>query len=90
MSPLWGQDIPPLSISLLERVYLTTTKSFGYCYGVEWLQHELRGSVSHAVRLIPLNNEVVYQFRLLIFECLILTLKRQSQTSKCGINVFII
>ncbi|MBD6620008.1 DUF1392 domain-containing protein, partial [Komarekiella sp. 'clone 1'] len=41
ISPLWGQDIPPLSISLLERVYLTTTKSFGYCYGVEWLQHEL-------------------------------------------------
>jgi Protein of unknown function (DUF1392) len=53
ISPPWGQDIPPLSISLLERVYLTTTKSFGYCCGVEWLQDDW----SYA---IALNDEMVY------------------------------
>jgi Protein of unknown function (DUF1392) len=53
ISPPWGQHFPPLSISLLERVYLTTTKSFGYCWGVEWLQDEW----SYAVAL---NDEVVY------------------------------
>lgn len=53
ISPPWGQDIPPLSISLLERVYLTTTKSFGYCCGVEWFQDDW----SYAVAL---NNEVIY------------------------------
>ncbi|MBG1262390.1 DUF1392 domain-containing protein [Nostoc sp. BAE] len=29
-------EIPPLEVSLLEKVYVTTTKSFGYCCGVEW------------------------------------------------------
>jgi hypothetical protein len=36
ISPPWGQDIPPMDISLLERVYLPKLKSFGYCCGVEW------------------------------------------------------
>jgi hypothetical protein len=53
LSPPWGQKFPPLAISLLERVYLTTTKSFGYICGVEWLQ----GDWNYAVAL---DNEVVY------------------------------
>lgn len=36
ISPPWGKEIPPLVISLLERVYLPKTKIFGYCCGVEW------------------------------------------------------
>lgn len=36
VSPPWGKKIPPLEVSLLEKVYVTTTKSFGYCCGVEW------------------------------------------------------
>ncbi|MBC1279745.1 DUF1392 family protein [Nostoc sp. UCD121] len=36
LSPPWGKEIPPLEVSLLEEVYVTTTKSFGYCCGVEW------------------------------------------------------
>ncbi|MCC5633874.1 DUF1392 domain-containing protein [Nostoc sphaeroides CHAB 2801] len=36
LSPPWGKKIPPLEVSLLEKVYVTTTKSFGYCCGVEW------------------------------------------------------
>jgi len=36
VSPPWGAEIPPLCISLLERVYVTTVKLFGYCCGVEW------------------------------------------------------
>jgi hypothetical protein len=36
LSPPWGKEIPPLEVSLLEKVYVTTTKSFGYCCGVEW------------------------------------------------------
>ncbi|MCL6753142.1 DUF1392 domain-containing protein [Nostoc sp. CCCryo 231-06] len=29
ISPLWGKEIPPLEVFLLEKVYVTTTKSFG-------------------------------------------------------------
>jgi hypothetical protein len=36
ISPPWGQQVPPLVISLLESAYVTTNKSFGYCCGVEW------------------------------------------------------
>ncbi|QLE59617.1 DUF1392 family protein [Nostoc sp. TCL26-01] len=36
ISPPWGQQIPPMVISLLERVYLPGRKVFGYCCGVEW------------------------------------------------------
>ena len=39
ISPPWGQRIPPLLVSLLERVYVKSAKAFGYCTGVEWLQH---------------------------------------------------
>lgn len=53
ISSPWGAEIPPLVIRLLERVYLTTVKSSGYCCGVEWLQ----GEWSYAVAV---NDEVVY------------------------------
>ncbi|MBG1259269.1 DUF1392 family protein [Nostoc commune] len=36
LSPPWGKDIPSLQVSLLERVYVIPTKTFGYCCGVEW------------------------------------------------------
>lgn len=36
ISPPWGQTIPNLEANLLERVYLKTTRTFGYCCGVEW------------------------------------------------------
>ncbi len=29
LSPPWGKEIPHLEVSLLEEVYVTTTKSFG-------------------------------------------------------------
>ncbi|MCC5666882.1 DUF1392 domain-containing protein [Nostoc sp. CHAB 5784] len=39
LSPPWGQTIPPVAINLLERVYLRTTRTFGYCCGIQW-KHE--------------------------------------------------
>jgi len=36
ISPPWGQSTPNLEANLLERVYLKTTRNFGYCCGVEW------------------------------------------------------
>ncbi len=39
LSPPWGQTIPPVAVNLLERVYLRTTRTFGYCSGVQW-KHE--------------------------------------------------
>jgi hypothetical protein len=39
ISPPWGQTIPPVAVNLLERVYLRTTRTFGYCCGVQW-KHE--------------------------------------------------
>ncbi len=53
ISPPWGQQIPPLDIILLERVYLTTANSFGYCCGVEWLQDDWNYAVA-------IENEVIY------------------------------
>ncbi|MBC6433351.1 DUF1392 domain-containing protein [Nostoc sp. HG1] len=53
ISPPWGAEIPPMVVSLLERVYLTSANSFGYCCGVEWLQ----GNWSYAVAV---NDEVLY------------------------------
>jgi hypothetical protein len=34
--PTVGSTARPLVISLLESLYVTTNKSFGYCCGVEW------------------------------------------------------
>jgi hypothetical protein len=53
ISPPWGQKNPPLAVNLLERVYLTTANSFGYCCGVEWLQDDWNYAIA-------LNDEVVY------------------------------
>jgi hypothetical protein len=39
LSPPWGQTIPPVAVNLLERVYLRTTRTFGYCCGMQW-KHE--------------------------------------------------
>ncbi|MHC5671211.1 DUF1392 domain-containing protein [Nostoc sp.] len=39
LSPPWGQTMPPVEVNLLERVYLRTTRTFGYCCGVQW-KHE--------------------------------------------------
>jgi hypothetical protein len=39
LSPPWGQTIPPVAVNLLERVYLRTTRTFGYCCGIQW-KHE--------------------------------------------------
>jgi hypothetical protein len=39
ISPPWGRTIPPVAVNLLERVFLRTTRTFGYCSGVQW-KHE--------------------------------------------------
>jgi Protein of unknown function (DUF1392) len=39
LSPPWGQTIPPVAVNLLERVFLRTTRTFGYCCGMQW-KHE--------------------------------------------------
>ncbi|MEH1962120.1 MAG: DUF1392 family protein [Nostoc sp.] len=38
-SPPWGQTISPVAVNLLERVFLRTTRTFGYCCGMQW-KHE--------------------------------------------------
>ncbi len=39
LSPPWGKTIPPVEVNLLERVFLRTTRTFGYCCGIQW-KHE--------------------------------------------------
>jgi hypothetical protein len=39
ISPPWGQTIPLVAVNLLERVFLRTTRTFGYCCGMQW-KHE--------------------------------------------------
>ncbi|QLE59683.1 DUF1392 domain-containing protein [Nostoc sp. TCL26-01] len=36
LSPPWGQNIPPVEVNVLEKVYLKTNRTFGYCLGVQW------------------------------------------------------
>ncbi|MBD2457710.1 DUF1392 family protein [Nostoc sp. FACHB-87] len=36
LSPPWGQQMPSLAVNLSEKVYLTDSKTFGYCCGVLW------------------------------------------------------
>ena len=35
-SPPWGHQLSPLTISILEKVYLPSHQVAGYCCGVEW------------------------------------------------------
>ncbi|RCJ24402.1 hypothetical protein A6770_28305 [Nostoc minutum NIES-26] len=35
-SPPWGQQMLSLEVNLSEKVYLTDSKTFGYCCGVLW------------------------------------------------------
>jgi hypothetical protein len=39
LSPPWRGTIPPVAVNLLERVFLRTTRTFGYCCGIQW-KHE--------------------------------------------------
>jgi hypothetical protein len=36
ISPPWGNRIPTVTISLFEKVYLKSNRTFGYCCGVQW------------------------------------------------------
>ncbi|MBW4617447.1 MAG: DUF1392 domain-containing protein [Desmonostoc vinosum HA7617-LM4] len=36
ISPPWDREIPKVSISLFEKVYLKNSRTFGYCCGVQW------------------------------------------------------
>jgi hypothetical protein len=38
LSPPWGDQIPPVEINLLERVYFKANRRFGYCCGLQWYQ----------------------------------------------------
>jgi len=40
LSPPWGQQMPSLEVNLSEKVYLTDSKTFGYCCGVLWQEDE--------------------------------------------------
>ncbi|MCG6137673.1 MAG: DUF1392 domain-containing protein [Nostoc sp. LLA-1] len=55
ISPPWGKEIPPLTICLLERVYLPKLNAYGYCCGVDWLQ----GEWSYAIA-VDTYEEVIY------------------------------
>ncbi len=45
LSPPWGRTIPPVEVNLLERVYLRTTRTFGYCCGMQWKHETLLYSI---------------------------------------------
>ncbi|MBD2452329.1 DUF1392 domain-containing protein [Nostoc sp. FACHB-152] len=36
LSPPWGNQIPRLEVSLLEKVYFKDNRTSGYCCGVQW------------------------------------------------------
>ncbi|RCJ24026.1 hypothetical protein A6770_28685 [Nostoc minutum NIES-26] len=36
LSPPWGNQMPPVQVNLLEKVYLKNNRTFGYCCGVQW------------------------------------------------------
>ncbi|MHC5937897.1 DUF1392 domain-containing protein [Nostoc sp.] len=53
LSPPWGKTIPPVEVNLLERVFLRTTRTFGYCCGIQW-KHECW------IYSIDCRNEIVH------------------------------
>ncbi|MBW4565001.1 MAG: DUF1392 domain-containing protein [Mojavia pulchra JT2-VF2] len=56
LSPPWGQEIPPVEVNLLEKVYLKGLRTFGYCCGVQWYRDswnyiiEIKDDVIHATK----------------------------------------
>jgi hypothetical protein len=60
ISPPWGQRIPPLLVSLLERVYVKSAKAFGYCTGVEWSKHGWKYEINTCnTNIIVLGSELI-------------------------------
>ncbi|WP_341530155.1 DUF1392 family protein [Nostoc sp. UHCC 0302] len=53
ISPPWGYYIPPVEVNLLERVYIGTTRTFGYCCGVKW-KHD------RWIYAIVCNDDIIY------------------------------
>ncbi|HEY9801831.1 MAG TPA: DUF1392 family protein [Leptolyngbyaceae cyanobacterium] len=52
MSPPWGQEIPRVEVNVWERVYLKTTRTFGYCSGFGWSRGE-------RIYFIELENDTI-------------------------------
>ncbi|MBW4427170.1 MAG: DUF1392 domain-containing protein [Nostoc desertorum CM1-VF14] len=60
VSPPWGKNVPPLLVSLLERVYVKFAKAFGYCAGVEWSQHGWKYEIVLGNdKITVLGNEII-------------------------------
>ncbi|WP_141699899.1 DUF1392 family protein [Nostoc sp. KVJ20] len=60
ISPPWGQRIPPLLVSLLERVYVKSAKAFGYCTGVEWSEHGWKYEINACnTNITALGSELI-------------------------------
>lgn len=55
ISPPWGKEIPPLTICLLERVYLLKLNAYGYCFGVHWSECEWSYGIA-----VDTSEEVIY------------------------------
>ncbi|MEH1939609.1 MAG: DUF1392 family protein [Nostoc sp.] len=68
LSPPWGKEIPPLVINLLEIAYISTTKSFGYCCGVEWSDNGWNYAVACDRKIVSvLGHEIIGTGRLQAF-----------------------
>ncbi|WP_193199944.1 DUF1392 family protein [Nostoc sp. MG11] len=53
LSPPWGYCIPRVEVNLLERVYICTIKTFGYCCGIRWEQ-------GRWIYAVVCNEDIIY------------------------------
>ncbi|WP_193197959.1 DUF1392 family protein [Nostoc sp. MG11] len=53
LSPPWCQEIPLVEVNLLEKVYICTTRTFGYCCGIRWEQDRW-------IYAVICNEDIIY------------------------------
>lgn len=57
ISPPWGNVVPPIAVTLLEKVYIPNpTKIVGYCCGVEWSDDGWRYSIASERGIISVGE----------------------------------
>ncbi|MBD2492635.1 DUF1392 family protein [Aulosira sp. FACHB-615] len=57
ISPPWGKDVPPILVSLLEKVYIPNPRKIvGYCCGIEWLDEGWRYSIASERGIISVDE----------------------------------
>lgn len=59
LSPPWGQQMPSVEVQLWERVYITASRTFGYCCGLVWQDDQLVYAVYSERNIVHLSKHEI-------------------------------